>query len=125
GQAPALVDRSIVPPEPASTMRSPLLLTIGTVVLIACESDPTQSEQYKQLMQDQARTESIVQAKDSSMNALFATLNRISENLRTIRQKQGELGDASTGPEMGKDMEQQVVDDLQSIDALLAENKEL
>ena len=106
-------------------MRPILLSTAIASLLIACESDPTQSEQYQQLKQDQQRTESIVHAKDSSVNELLGTLNRISENLRTIRQKQGELGDAASGPEMGKDMEQRVMDDLQGIDALLMENKEL
>lgn len=93
---------------------------------IACEQDPTQSEQYKQLEQDRSRTEDVVHMKDSTINDLFGTFNRISENLRTIREKQGQLGStATTGPELGKDMEQHIMDDIHMIDSLLEQNKAL
>jgi len=100
------------------------VLAVG-ILFTACQGDPTQSEPYQQLQDDQKRTEAIVQAKDSSINELFGTINRISGNLRTILAKQGRLGDATGGPEMGKDMEQRVMDDLRGIDSLLEENKTL
>lgn len=58
------------------------------------------------------------------INELFGTMNRISENLRTIRTKQGQLGAPGGGSE-GGDAEQRIMEDIQSIDALLAENRTL
>ena len=92
-------------------------------LLSACKDDPTQSEQYKQLEQDQQRTEGVVHMKDSTINDLFGTFNRISENLRMVREKQGKLGDRSHDAEMGKDMEQSIMADIAAIDSLLNSNK--
>jgi len=106
--------------------RSLLPLCAAALLITACEQDPTRSEQYKQLEQDQSRTEDMVHMKDSTINDLFGTFNRISENLRTIREKQGQLGNSTTtGPEMGKDMEQHIMDDIHMIDSLLEQNRAL
>jgi phage shock protein A len=94
-------------------------------VLIACESDPTQSPQYQQLSEDAQRTEAVVAQRDSTINALFGAMNRISENLRTIRAKQGQLAQPAEGVETDADMEKRIMDDISSIDGLLAENRSL
>jgi hypothetical protein len=65
-----------------------------------------------------------VAEKDSTINALFGTFNRISENLREIRAKQGGLV-SSGSSDRGLDMEQRVMGDLAAIDSLLAQNKDL
>jgi DNA repair exonuclease SbcCD ATPase subunit len=95
------------------------------LLLQACTQDPKTSEPYKQLEEDQRRTTETVAQRDSAINELFGTFNRISENLRTIRAKQGALVAPAGGSESGADMEQRVMEDLAAIDALLAENKEL
>lgn len=95
------------------------------VLLQACAPDPTTTEPYQQLEEDQRRTQQTVVEKDSTINELFGTFNRISENLRTIRAKQGGLVPPGGGMEAGADMEQRIMDDLAQIDALLMENKEL
>lgn len=106
-------------------MRSPLLALMAASVLIACESDPTQSPQYQQLSEDAQRTEAVVAQRDSTINALFGAMNRISENLRTIRAKQGQLAQPAEGVETDADMEKRIMDDISSIDGLLAENRSL
>lgn len=106
-------------------MRSPLLALMVAMVLIACESDPTQSPQYQQLSEDAQRTEAVVAQRDSTINALFGAMNRISENLRTIRAKQGQLAQPAEGVETDADMEKRIMDDISSIDGLLAENRSL
>ena len=99
-------------------------LPLAMLLLHACTEDPKTSEPYKQLEEDQQRTAQTVAERDEQINELFGTFNRISENLRTIRSKQGGLV-APGGGESGADMEQRIMDDLAQIDALLEENKEL
>lgn len=97
------------------------LLALG---LLACQTDPKSTPEYQQLSEDAGRTESQLAERDSTINMLFGTLNRINDNLRTIRAKQGELLQPDGGAE-GPDMEQRVMDHIASIDGLLNENKEL
>ncbi|MBL7939149.1 MAG: hypothetical protein JNL43_07310 [Flavobacteriales bacterium] len=104
------------------------LSTFATAALLlqACTpEDPKTSEPYRQLEEDQRRTEAIVAEKDSTINSLFGTFNRISENLRTIRSKQGGLVAPTAGAETSEDVEQRIMGDIEEIDVLLAENKEL
>ncbi|MBL0126343.1 MAG: hypothetical protein IPP83_02565 [Flavobacteriales bacterium] len=105
-------------------MRTALCLMILTVLLNACGSDPKESPQYQQLQEDAGRNAALVTERDSTINALFGTMNRISENLRTIRNKQGQMMVAPDG-EGQPDMEKRIMDDIASIDGLLAENKDL
>lgn len=102
-----------------------LLVPVIALIWASCQQDPRESEAYQQLAQDQGRTEQMVHAKDSALNAVFATMNRISENLRTIRQKQDVLSESGDGAENAMDAEQRILDDIGSIDRLLEENKQL
>mgnify|MGYP002683026620 CR=1 FL=1 len=63
-----------------------------------------------------------VSRRDSTINELFGTINRISGNLRAVRAKQGQLTEPGDNTEQGADMEQRIMADIESIDALLAEN---
>lgn len=113
---------------PSATINSmkhlPIVLT-ACLVLQACGSDPSESPQYKQLEEDSKRTEAVVAQRDSAINDLFATMNRISENLRAIRAKQGQLTQPETGAETDADMEQRIMTDIADIDGMIAENKKL
>lgn len=104
-------------------MRKTLLFAL-LLGLNACAPDPKTTEPYVQLEADQRQAVQTVAERDSTINELFGTFNRISDNLRTIRSKQGGLV-APSAVETGADMEQRIMDDLAQIDALLAENKEL
>ena len=103
------------------------LLTFATTAFLlqACTEDPKTTGPYRQLEEDQRRTEAIVATKDSTINSLFGTFNRISENLRTIRSKQGGLVAPTAGAETSEDVEQRIMGDIEEIDVLLAENKGL
>ena len=102
-------------------------LPLSAIVLLfaACEQDPTQSEQYKGLADQKFQTEVALAAKDSSLNAMFESFNRINENMRSIREKQGLLDDTAPGAEPSADMEQRMAGDLAQIDELLTQNREL
>ena len=109
-------------------MKKPLLTAlIGLALLSACkEEDPRQSEPYKQLEQENQSVSAESGMKDSTINSMFGAFNRISENLRAIKEKQGLLGkNDAGGVETGADMEQKMANDLYLIDSLLSENKKL
>lgn len=93
-------------------------------LLAACTQDPKESPQFQQLAEDNDRTRAEVAAKDSMINDLFGTVNRISENLRIIRTKQGQLGEGDGGSE-GMNVEERIMGDIESIDGLMAENRAL
>jgi hypothetical protein len=102
-----------------------LALTAVTILLYACQPDPKETEEYKQLQEDKQQLSSEGGMKDSTINEMFGAFNRVSENLRAIREKQGLLGERSAGVEGGANMEQGIVADLRAIDSLLAENKKI
>jgi hypothetical protein len=102
-----------------------ITLLTATTILWSCKEDPTQSEQYKQLEESNQDLSEESGMKDSTINNMFGAFNRISENLRTIREKQGLLTKGGTGVETGADMETRMMEDLRAIDSLLAENKKM
>jgi len=108
-------------------MKKHLIAAIcGLTLVWSCKEDPTQSEQYKQLEQENQAVAAESGMKDSTINSLFGAFNRIGENLRQIKEKQGLLGkNEQGGVETGKDMEQKIAADLYAIDSLLSENKKL
>jgi hypothetical protein len=107
-------------------MRSTSAIAASALLLLAaCSDDPRQTPQYQQLQEDNQRVEAIIAEKDSTINALFSTFNRISDNLRIIRTKQGQLATSGDGVEQGANMEERIMSDIESIDGLLAENRAL
>jgi hypothetical protein len=96
-----------------------------TTALWSCKEDPTQSEQYKQLQEANQRVAGESGMKDSTINNMFGAFNRISDNLRTIREKQGILGKGEGNVENGADMETRIVGDLRAIDSLLSANRKM
>jgi septal ring factor EnvC (AmiA/AmiB activator) len=109
-----------------TTMRTTTILTAALLTLMtACSDQPEVDPQIDQLKQDNARSLSQVAERDSVINDLFGTFNRISENLRSIRSKQGQLLAPADGAEQGADMEQRIMGDLESIDGMLSENRQL
>jgi hypothetical protein len=106
-------------------MRTAQILPLFAFALLAaCTQDPKETPQFQQLAEDNDRTRAEIAEKDSMINDLFGTVNRISENLRIIRTKQGQLGSAEGGSE-GMNVEERIMGDIQSIDGLLAENRVL
>lgn len=98
-------------------------MAIG-LLLQACQTDPKTTEEYKQLEGDKQVLVQEGGMKDSTINEMFGAFNRVSENLRAIREKQGLLAKGG-GVEGGANMEQGIVSDLRAIDSLLAENKKI
>lgn len=112
-------------PTAMNTRAASTLYLLTALLLIGCGETTTSEEARQTDPQELARLRSEVAGRDSTINQLFASFNRISENLRVIRGKQGQLTTPSGGAENGADMEQRIVGDITEIDALLAENREL
>lgn len=94
---------------------------------VACEEpDPRQSEPYKQLETEHQATVESSAGKDSTINDLFGAFNRIGDNLRMIREKEGLLS-APGGSDMGAtdNSEEWMLAEIRAIDSLLNENRTL
>ncbi|MCB0763072.1 MAG: hypothetical protein R2815_00305 [Flavobacteriales bacterium] len=104
---------------------TPLFTLLSVLLLAACQSDPKEDPRYQDLETDAARARAMVEERDSTINALFGTFNKINENLREIRTKQGQLTSNGDGAEQGSGMEERIMGDIRSIDELLAENRTL
>ncbi len=102
-----------------------IFLLLPLTILFSCGNDPKDDPQYQQYVEDAQRAEKAVAERDSVINDLFGTLNRISENLRTIRSKQGRLVRPEPGVEQDKGVEEKIMADIEAIDALIAENNML
>ncbi|QQR87050.1 MAG: hypothetical protein IPJ76_02150 [Flavobacteriales bacterium] len=93
----------------------------------ACEDpDPRQSEPYKQLETEHQATVESSAGKDSTINDLFGSFNRIGDNLRMIREKEGLLA-APPGSDGGfsGNTEEWMLAEIRAIDSLLNENRAL
>jgi hypothetical protein len=77
------------------------------------------------LEEDNARVAEESVMKDSTINDMFGAFNRVSENLRMIREKQGLLKKGGQNVEEGKTMEEGIVEDLRSIDSLMTANRRI
>lgn len=106
-------------------MKKTLLSLFVVALATSCQQDPTTTDQYKQLLDDKERQVMLNSEKDSTINELFGSFNRISDNIRVIREKQGGLSAESLGVESGEDMEQRIMNDLRSIDQLMNDNKSM
>lgn len=93
----------------------------------ACEDpDPRQSEPYKELETEHQATVESSAGKDSTINDLFGAFNRIGDNLRMIREKEGLLSapPVSDGGSSGN-TEAWMLAEIRAIDSLLNENRAL
>jgi hypothetical protein len=120
GATETFLNRQTTVPMPRS-----LPLFVLAALMFSCTTEPTTDPLVEQLEQDNARSIAQVSERDSVINELFGTMNRISENLRTIRSKQGQLLEPADAAEQGADLEQRIMGDLQHIDGLMMENRQL
>lgn len=105
--------------------RIPYVSAVFMLALTACTDDPRTTPEYQQLTDDARRAEARVAERDSVINELFGTFNRISENLRAISAQQGQLSTPVGGVEDGQGMEERIMADIGRIDELMKENREL
>jgi len=101
------------------------IYVLALLAVVGCQTDPTESVQYKQLVEDKELLQSRAIEKDASMEGLFDALDRISNNINEIRVKQTGITSGSTSVEGGVTVEDQIMADLQAIDELMIENEQM
>lgn len=106
-------------------MKLPAAASALTLLIVGCAEDPTKTDQFQQLQEDKQKVMAESGMKDSTINEMFGAFNRVTENLRAIREKQGMLDQRKGGVENGVNMEESIVADLRAIDSLLAANKRI
>jgi len=97
-----------------------MLLAVG--ILVGCKGKKT-DEQDNPLQLENDRLRSEYMAKDSTLNALFASYNEIEENLAMIKEKENLIRKAGTG-DLSLDAKQRIATDLQLIAELMEKNKQ-
>jgi uncharacterized protein (DUF3084 family) len=99
-----------------------LLLSLAIVFLASCKDDSVQEQaDMLQLENDRLRTEYM--AKDSTLNALFASYNEIEENLAVIRERESLIRGAGTG-DLSTDAKNKIAEDLTMIAELMEKNRQ-
>jgi len=103
-------------------VKSLLLLTIAVVFLAGCKDKATDEEAGRLEMENE-RLRAEYMAKDSTLNALFASYNEIEENLALIREKENLIRSAGTG-DLSADAKHRIAQDLTLIAELMEKNKQ-
>lgn len=66
----------------------------------------------------------VVSEKDSSIESFIVAFNEIQENLTEVKAKQKMISNNSSDAELKKNMKEQIIDDIQSINELMDKNKQ-
>ncbi len=104
------------------TVKKVLLFFVAVLVLAACK-DQEAIEQAERLELENERLRSEFMAKDSTLNALFASYNEIEENLAVIRERENLIRAAGTG-DLSDDAKNRIAQDLTMIAELMEQNRQ-
>jgi len=104
------------------TMKKLMFMLLAVGILVGCKGKKT-DEQDNPLQLENDRLRSEYMAKDSTLNALFASYNEIEENLAMIKEKENLIRKAGTG-DLSLDAKQRIATDLQLIAELMEKNKQ-
>lgn len=98
-----------------------------TFVFPSCQPEGSKESENIEMEQIKAENERLKEErarKDSSINSLLGDFNRIQENLVLIKEKEGILTINASNPELEESNQEQIINDLQTINQLMAENRE-
>jgi DNA repair exonuclease SbcCD ATPase subunit len=102
-----------------------LYLTIATLGFSACNNN---SEEANPLADSLSHVNEglkiVVSEKDSSIESFIVAFNEIQENLTEVKAKQKMISTNSSDAELKKNMKEQIIDDIQSINDLMDKNKQ-
>lgn len=95
-----------------------VLLFIAAVTLVSCDSG-----KVKQLEEENASLTAQKHTQDSLINDFMGTFNEFEENLQLIKEKESLISANSGDPELRKSQKDQIIGDIQMINALLDQNR--
>ncbi len=104
------------------TVRSLFFVLLGIMILAGCKNKEAE-EQASTLQLENERLRAEYNAKDSTLNSLFASYNEIEENLALIKEKESLIRKSGTG-DLSLDAKQGIAQDLTLIAELMEKNKQ-
>lgn len=105
-------------------MKKLMVIALIPFIFAACENKE-QTARINQLQEEQAMLMNDTRTKDSLINDFMQTLNEIESNLAEIKSKEKLISkETASGNELSRSARERVNEDIQLINALMAENKE-
>jgi hypothetical protein len=102
-----------------------LYLTIATLGFSACNNNTEEANPLADsLSHVNEGLKIVVSEKDSSIESFIVAFNEIQENLTEVKAKQKMISTNSSDAELKKNMKEQIIDDIQSINDLMDKNKQ-
>jgi chromosome segregation ATPase len=96
------------------------LVLVAAITLFSCNQ-----KKIDQLEQQKAALEAEKARQDSMLNDFMATFNQFEENLQAIKEKENLINMGSNNPEYREEGKKAIIDDIQSINELLDQNRQI
>ncbi len=101
-------------------MKKSILIFTIAILLVACNQ-----KKLEQLSQENTELKEEAANNDSTINEFIQTINEIEENLALIKEKEDMISlSAQSNVENRKNAREAIVQDLQSIESLMEENRQ-
>ncbi len=95
------------------------ILCAGMVVLSSCG----RGKEAQRLLNSKDSLEQVLAARDSMIDGVFESLNKVTENLSAIKQRENLLNAVVSDGEIKKEAAAQINEDIEAINQLLIENR--
>lgn len=101
------------------------LFSAALIALSSCNNDTKEVNTLADsLNQVNEGLKMVVSEKDSSIESFIVAFNEIQENLTEVKAKQKMISTSSNDAELRKNMKEQIISDIQSINELMEKNKQ-
>ena len=101
------------------------ILSLATLGFSACNNKPEEVNTLADSLSNvNEGLKMVVSEKDSSIESFIVAFNEIQENLTEVKAKQKMISTNSSDAELKKNMKEQIIDDIQSINELMDKNKQ-
>ena len=103
-----------------------LFIAIIALSIAACNNKGTEGQdpEMQKLTEENQKLQEETSKKDAEVNSFIQSFNEIQENLDAIKEREKIVTVNSSTPELQKDKQQQIVDDINIINELLGKNKQ-
>lgn len=105
---------------PMRILKNSILAVITFCLLTSCND-----EKLKQLESENMQLKQTAARQDSILNDFLHTFNQVESNLQTIKNREQMLTMRTNDPEFRSGEKTQMVDDIQTINELMAQNKQM
>jgi len=99
------------------------IIVVAAIVLFTMHKKEKEEQMILMESQQQAFTNQLT-SRDSVINEYMATVSEIEQNLSLVKQKENIITIQSSGGELSKNKKEQIMKDIEYINALLAQNRD-